>query len=107
MLWVVASLLTLVEDVFSEEDNKEAESELQRVFSRPSWSPTEELEQDSRIHTPWSGAVGEYFRISTKSIAVLLYFIHKCVHHSMIVPDSHWPLFQRGVSVVYKGQTER
>lgn len=54
-------MLTLVEDVFSEEDNKEAESELQRVFRRPSWSPTEGLEQDSRVHTPWPGAVGEYF----------------------------------------------
>lgn len=54
-------MLTLVEDVFSEGDNKEAESELQRVFSRPSWSPAEELEQDSGIHTPWPGAVGEYY----------------------------------------------
>lgn len=60
MLWVVASLLTLVEDVFSEEDNKDAESDLQHVFSQPSWSPAEELEQASSIHTPWPEAVGKY-----------------------------------------------
>lgn len=61
MLWVVASLLTLVEDVFSEEDSKEAQADLQRVLRQPPWSPAEHLDQDSSIHTPWPEAVGKYF----------------------------------------------
>ena len=56
MLWVVASLLTLVE-VFSVDDNKEAQSDIQRVFSQL-WSSAEGLEQDRSIHTPWPQAVG-------------------------------------------------
>nr|XP_046248840.1 neurturin [Scatophagus argus] len=57
MLWVMASLLILVEDVFSVADNKEAQSDLLRVFSQPSWSPAEDLEQDSNILTPWPEVV--------------------------------------------------
>ncbi|XP_044054978.1 neurturin isoform X2 [Siniperca chuatsi] len=56
MLWVVASLLTMVEDVFSEDDNKEPQPDLQRVLRQP-WSPVEDLEQDSSVHTPWPDAV--------------------------------------------------
>ncbi|XP_026200571.1 neurturin [Anabas testudineus] len=52
MLWVVASLLTLVEDVFSEED-KEDQSHLQHVLKQPSLSLAENLEQDSSIYTAW------------------------------------------------------
>ncbi|XP_036971044.1 artemin isoform X2 [Acanthopagrus latus] len=58
MLWVVASLLTLVE-VFSVDDNKEAQSDIQRVFSQL-WSSAEGLEQDRSIHTPWPQAVEEW-----------------------------------------------
>ncbi|XP_070816182.1 neurturin [Chaetodon trifascialis] len=54
MLWVVASLLTLVEDVLSEEDNKESQSDLQSVFHQSSWSPAEDLEQEGSIHIPWT-----------------------------------------------------
>lgn len=60
MLWVLASLLTLVEDVLSEEDNKEAESDLHSVFSQPSWSPAGELEEDRSIRTPWPEVLREY-----------------------------------------------
>lgn len=59
MLWMVASLLTLVEDVFSEEDNKEAQSDIQHVLRQSSWSPAEALEQDSSVHTPWPDAYGK------------------------------------------------
>lgn len=52
-------MLTLVEDVFSEEDNKEAQSDLQHVFNQSSWSPAQDLEQDSSIHTSWPD--GKYF----------------------------------------------
>ncbi|XP_051233829.1 neurturin isoform X2 [Dicentrarchus labrax] len=67
MLWVVASLLTLVEDVFSEDENKEAQSDLQGVLRHPSWSPAEELEQ-GRVHTPWSEAVEEWSLTQGKEI---------------------------------------
>ncbi len=60
MLWVVASLLTLMEDVFSEEDNKDAQSDLQRALRQTSWSPADNLEHDSSIHTSWPKAVGKY-----------------------------------------------
>ncbi|XP_070765085.1 neurturin [Enoplosus armatus] len=60
MLWVVASLLTLVEDVFSEDDNKEPQSDLQRVLRQPSWSPAEDLKQDGSVNIPWSKAVEEW-----------------------------------------------
>lgn len=50
MLWVLASLLTLVEYVFSEEDK-----ESQHVSSQPSWSPSE----DSNAHPPWHEAAGK------------------------------------------------
>ncbi|XP_056895287.1 artemin isoform X1 [Takifugu flavidus] len=50
MLWVLASLLTLVEYVFSEEDSKESDPQ------QPPWSPTE----DSNTHTPWHKVV-EYW----------------------------------------------
>ena len=56
---MLASLLTLVEDVFSEEDNKEEQSEIQHVLRQPSWSPAEDLEQDSSVHTSWSDAFGK------------------------------------------------
>ncbi|XP_042368727.1 uncharacterized protein LOC121962526 [Plectropomus leopardus] len=60
MLWVVASLLTLVKDVFSEEDNKEARPDLQRVHRQPSLSPAEGLEQDSGIPAPWPHALEKW-----------------------------------------------
>lgn len=50
MLWVLASLLTLVEYVFSEEDK-----ESQHVSSQPSWSPSE----DANAHAPWLQAAGK------------------------------------------------
>ncbi|XP_076581827.1 LOW QUALITY PROTEIN: uncharacterized protein artn [Chaetodon auriga] len=60
MLWVVASLLTMVEDVLSEEDNKESQSNLQSVFRQPSWSSAEDLEQEGSIHIPWSETSEEW-----------------------------------------------
>ncbi|XP_060884435.1 artemin [Labrus mixtus] len=57
---MVASLLMLVEDVFSEEENKEANLDLQRVLRHPSWSPAEDLEQDRRLHTPWPEDIVEW-----------------------------------------------
>ncbi len=71
----MASLLTLVEDVFSEEDSNEAQSDLQRVFSRPSWTPAQDVEQDSSIHTPWPHADGMYFIFSYHQLLLLFYFI--------------------------------
>ncbi|XP_034093384.1 artemin [Gymnodraco acuticeps] len=58
MLWVLASLLTLVEDVFSEEDNKE--SDLQHVLRLPSVSPAKDLDRGSRGHISWPGALEEW-----------------------------------------------
>ncbi|XP_068449283.1 persephin [Clinocottus analis] len=49
VLWVLASLLTLVEDVLCEEDHKEAQ---------PSWSPAEDLQQDRRA--AWPKALEEW-----------------------------------------------
>ncbi|XP_034738309.1 glial cell line-derived neurotrophic factor [Etheostoma cragini] len=60
MLWVVASLLTLVEDVFSEEDSKEAQSDFHRVLRQPSLSPAEDLTQHSMVHEPWPKALVEW-----------------------------------------------
>ncbi|KAK2816001.1 hypothetical protein Q5P01_026468 [Channa striata] len=60
MLWVVASLLTLVEDAFSEEDNKEGQSDLQRVLKQPSWSPAESQEQESSVYTALHEAFDEW-----------------------------------------------
>ncbi|XP_031731158.1 artemin [Anarrhichthys ocellatus] len=68
MLWVVASLLTLVEDVFSEEDNKEAQADLRRVLRQPSLSPAEDLEQDNRVHTPWPKALEEWSLMQEEEI---------------------------------------
>ncbi|XP_035504717.2 neurturin [Scophthalmus maximus] len=68
MLWVVASLLTLVEDVFAEEDNKEAQSDIPRVLRQPPWPPAEDLGQDGSIHTPWPGAFGEWSLIQEEEI---------------------------------------
>ncbi|XP_070688211.1 artemin [Pempheris klunzingeri] len=72
MLWVVASLLTLVEDVFSEDGNKKALSDLvrdQRVLRQPSWSPAEEdLEQDNSIHKPWPEAVEKWSLMQEQEI---------------------------------------
>lgn len=59
MLWVVASLLTLVEDVFSEDENKEPQADLQGVLRQPSWSSVEYLKEDSSVHTSWPEAVGK------------------------------------------------
>ncbi|XP_023119136.1 neurturin [Amphiprion ocellaris] len=64
MLWVVASLLTLVEDVFSKEDNKEARSDLQRS----SWPPAQHLEQESSIHSPWPKAFEEWLLMQKEEI---------------------------------------
>lgn len=64
MLWVVATLLTVVEDVFSEKVNKEAQSDLQHVLRHSSWSPAEDLERDDSVHTSWPNAFGEYFILS-------------------------------------------
>ncbi|CAJ1060171.1 neurturin [Xyrichtys novacula] len=60
MLWVVASLLMLVEDVFSEEENKEAQSDLQRVHRQPVWSPADDSEQNRSFHTSWPEAIEEW-----------------------------------------------
>ncbi|XP_049444053.1 artemin [Epinephelus fuscoguttatus] len=68
MLWVMASLLTLVKDVFSEEDNKEAHPDLQRVQRQPSLSPAEDLEQDSSVHTPWPQALEEWSLMQDEEI---------------------------------------
>lgn len=53
-------MLTLVEDVFSEED-KEDQSHLQHVLKQPSLSLAENLEQDSSIYTAWPEGFGKYF----------------------------------------------
>ncbi|XP_028444084.1 artemin isoform X2 [Perca flavescens] len=68
MLWVVASLLTLVEDVFSEEDSKEAQSDFHRVLRQPSLSPVEDLAQDSTVHTPWPKALVEWSLMQEEDI---------------------------------------
>lgn len=60
MLWVVVSLLTLVEDVLSEED-KEAQSHSQHVLRQPSLSLAENLEQTSSLYTVWPEALGKHF----------------------------------------------
>lgn len=63
MLWVVVSLLTLVEDVFSEED-KEAQSDPRGVLRQPSLSAGN-LEQVSSIYTAWPEALGKHVLHST------------------------------------------
>ncbi|XP_071342884.1 neurturin [Trachinotus anak] len=68
MLWVVASLLTLVEDVFSEDNNKEARSDIQHVLQQLSWSPAEDLEQDSGVLTPWPDASEEWSLMQEEEI---------------------------------------
>ncbi|KAF3691371.1 Artemin Enovin Neublastin Precursor [Channa argus] len=60
ILWVVASLLTLVEDVFSKEDSKEARLDLQHVLKQPSWSPAENQEEDSSVYTALHEAFDEW-----------------------------------------------
>ncbi|XP_078025257.1 uncharacterized protein LOC117253759 [Epinephelus lanceolatus] len=67
MLWVMASLLTLVKDVFSE-DNKEAHPDLQRVQRQPFLSPAEDLEQDSSVHAPWPQALEEWSLMQDEEI---------------------------------------
>ncbi|GLD65324.1 neurturin-like isoform X1 [Lates japonicus] len=54
-----ASPEELEEDVFSEEDNKEAQAHIQHVLRQSSWPPAEALEQDSSVHTPWPDAYGK------------------------------------------------
>ncbi|XP_047442396.1 neurturin isoform X2 [Mugil cephalus] len=68
MLWVVASLLMLVEDVFSERVNKEAQSDLQRVLRQSSWSPAEDPERDDSVHTSWPNALEEWLQIQEEEI---------------------------------------
>ncbi|XP_059197240.1 uncharacterized protein LOC131977813 [Centropristis striata] len=60
MLWVVASLLTLVEEVFSEEENKEDQSDLQRILRQPSLYHAENMKQDNGLHTSWLKAFEEW-----------------------------------------------
>ncbi|XP_023284605.1 artemin-like [Seriola lalandi dorsalis] len=57
----MASLLTLVEDVFSEEDNKE------QVLRPPFWSPAEDLDRDG-VHTPWPDAFEEWLLMQEEEI---------------------------------------
>nr|XP_020476564.1 artemin [Monopterus albus] len=64
----MASLLTLVEDVFSEEGNKEAQSDLKRVLRQPSWFPAEYLEQESSIYMPWPEAFEEWSLMQKEEI---------------------------------------
>ncbi|KAM9848938.1 uncharacterized protein artn [Aulostomus maculatus] len=68
MLWVVASLLTLVEDVFSEEDNKDSQSDLQHVLKQPPWLPAMDLEEDSGIHTQWPEAFEDWTMMEEEDI---------------------------------------
>ncbi|XP_040041076.1 uncharacterized protein artn [Gasterosteus aculeatus] len=68
MLWVVASLLILVEDVFSEEDNKKGQSDLRRVLGQPSSSSAEDLERDSRVHTHWLKALEDWSLMQEEEI---------------------------------------
>ncbi|KAI9523910.1 hypothetical protein NQZ68_022542 [Dissostichus eleginoides] len=84
MLWVLASLLTLVEDVFSEEDNKE--SDLQHVLRLPSVSPAKDLDRGSRGHISWPGALGN----SCKLRKLLLEFSQLPAH------TEEWSLMQDG-----------
>ncbi|XP_026178671.1 artemin isoform X2 [Mastacembelus armatus] len=49
---MMASLLTLAENVFSE-DNKKAPTDHHHVFRQPSWSPAENLEQESSVYRYW------------------------------------------------------
>ncbi|KAM9831280.1 uncharacterized protein artn [Neosynchiropus ocellatus] len=53
MLWVVASLLTLVEDVLSEDDSNEAQQELRQVFRQPSWHSAQDPDHDGGTRIPW------------------------------------------------------
>lgn len=60
MLWVAASLLTLVEDVFSEEDSQEAQPDVLPALRQPSWPPDRnELGQESAALPSWPDAFGE------------------------------------------------
>ncbi|KAM4629811.1 uncharacterized protein artn [Polymixia lowei] len=64
MLWLVASLLMLVEDVFSEEDNKDALSKLIPVNRELTWPPAnyaqrQELGQENNVHAPWPAVFEE------------------------------------------------
>lgn len=67
LLWVVASLLTVVEGVFSEEDHKEAPSDLLPAQGRASWRATtnhpevRELGRESDIHDLQAALFGKCF----------------------------------------------
>lgn len=86
ILWVVASLLTLVEDVFSEED-KEVQSDLQRVLRQSPMSlSAENLEQDSSIYTVWPEAFGKHFMILFHQQGISM--ASTCMMNSKVVDGS-------------------
>lgn len=59
MLWLMATLLSLVDDVFSDEDITEAHSDVQHVLRQPSLSSAEGQAVDSDVHLPWPDTFGE------------------------------------------------
>lgn len=63
ILWVVASLLTLAEGGFSEEDSKKTAPELLLSWERNAWrgphSPqVQELQEKKRAHPSWPRGFG-------------------------------------------------
>lgn len=54
-------MLTLVEDVFCEEESKKTPSALQHVLRQSSWPPAKDLGEQSSLHTPWPEAFGMHF----------------------------------------------
>lgn len=59
MLWLMATLLSLVDDVFSDEDITDAHSDVQHVLRQPSLPSAEGQVVDSDVHLPWPDTFGE------------------------------------------------
>ncbi|XP_054645974.1 artemin isoform X2 [Dunckerocampus dactyliophorus] len=66
MLWLMAALLALVEDVLSEEDGPETRLDLQRVLRQPSWPPAHNPEED--VDPLWPEALEEWMLLQEEDV---------------------------------------
>lgn len=62
MLWLMAALLALAEDVLSEEDGPENQLKPHRhVLGRPPWRPSASEESRDHVASLWPEALGSHF----------------------------------------------
>nr|XP_057929051.1 artemin [Doryrhamphus excisus] len=66
MLWLMAALLALVEDVLSEEDSPETHLDLQRVLRHPSWPPAHNPEED--VDPLWPEVLEEWTLLQEEDV---------------------------------------